>query len=94
MLHDIEPTTSRKFEQGRLVGQEQERVRIVQMFHDEVSSGMLAALFKIQMAKEKLESANSPDVEPVAQASEMLSEAIEKMEEVLEEKKEKPQADV
>jgi hypothetical protein len=46
------------------------------MFHDEVSSGMLAALFKIQMAKEKLESANSPDVEPVAQASEMLSEAI------------------
>jgi signal transduction histidine kinase len=94
MLRDMEPTTSTKFEQGRLVGQEQERIRIVQMFHDEVSSGMLAALFKIQMAKEKLESANSPDVEPVAQASEMLSEAIEKMEEVLEEKKEKPQADV
>jgi signal transduction histidine kinase len=93
MLRDIEPTTSTKFEQGRLVGQEQERIRIVQMFHDEVSSGMLAALFKIQMAKEKLESANSPDVEPVAQASEMLSEAIEKMEEVLEEKKEKHQSD-
>ena len=55
MLHDIEPTTSTKFEQGRLVGQEQERQRIAQTFHHEVSSGMLGALFKIQLAKEKLE---------------------------------------
>lgn len=92
MLHDIEPTTSTKFEQGRLVGQEQERVRIVQMFHDEVSSGMLGALFKIQLAKEKLESADLPEVEPVAQASELLSEAVEKIGEVLEGEKGKPHA--
>ncbi|HXM25233.1 MAG TPA: hypothetical protein VN957_04360 [Chthoniobacterales bacterium] len=92
MLRDIEPATSTKFEQGQLVGQEKERVRIVQSFHDEVSSGMLAALFKIQVAKEILDSASLPEAGPVAQASEMLSEAIEKMDEVLEEKKEKPQA--
>jgi signal transduction histidine kinase len=87
MLRDIEPATSTKFEQGRLVGQEQERVRIVQCFHDAVSSGMLAALFKIQVAKEILDSASLPEAGPVAQASEMLSEAIEKMDEVLEEKR-------
>lgn len=92
MLHDIEPTTSTKFEQGRLVGQEQERVRIVQMFHAEVSSSMLGALFKIELAKEKLESADLPEVEPVVQASELLSEAVEKIGEVLEDDKGKPPA--
>jgi hypothetical protein len=92
MLHDVEPTASTKFEQGRLVGQEQERVRIVQAFNDEVSSGVLAALFKIRMAKERLASSESPESEPVAQASEMLTEAIEKMDEVLENKKEEPRS--
>jgi hypothetical protein len=62
------------------------------MFHDEVSSGMLGALFKIQLAKEKLESADLPEVEPVAQASELLSEAVEKIGEVLEGEKGKPHA--
>jgi PAS domain-containing protein len=90
MLNDIEPATSTKFEQGRLVGQEQERVRILQMFHDEVSSDMLGALFKIQIAKEKLESAQSPEVGPVAEASEMLSEAVEKIGDVLEGRKPHP----
>jgi hypothetical protein len=93
MLHDIEPSTSTKFEQGRLVGQEQERQRIVQTFHQEVSSGMLGALFRIELAKEKLESADLPEAEPVAQASELLSEAVEKIGEVLEGEKRKPLAD-
>jgi hypothetical protein len=91
MLHDIEPTTSTKFEQGRLVGREQERQRIVQIFHNEVSSGMLEALFRIELAKETLESADLPEAEPVAQASELLSEAVEKIGEVLEGEKGKPQ---
>lgn len=86
MLRDLDPATSTDFEQGRLVGQEQERARIVQMFHEEVSSGLIAALFKIQVAKEKLESAESPESEPIAQASEMLSDAVEKIGEVLENK--------
>ena len=91
MLHGVEPTASTDWHRGiRLVGQEQERVRIVQMFHKEVSSGMLAALFKIQIAKEMLNSASLPEAEPVAQASEMLSEAIDKIGDVLENKKDEP----
>ncbi|HZC36956.1 MAG TPA: hypothetical protein VE242_15130, partial [Chthoniobacterales bacterium] len=93
MLQDIDPNASTKFEQGRLVGQEQERVRVVRAFHDEVSSGILGALFKMQMAKQRLESVESPESEPVAEASEMLSEAVKKMDDVLENKKEDPRTD-
>ena len=83
MLDQTEPTTSTTFEKDRLVGKEQERRRIVQMFHDEVSSGLLGAVFKIHMAKEKLKSANSPEAEPVSEASEMLLDAIDKIGEAL-----------
>ena len=93
MLSDIEPTASTKFEQGRLVGQEQGRVRILQMFHDEVSSGLLGAVFKVQMAKEKLESSHLSEAGPVTEASEMLSEAVEKIGDVLEGKKGEPHPD-
>jgi hypothetical protein len=93
MLSDIEPSASTKFEQGRLVGQEQERIRILQTFHDEVSSGLLGAVFKIQMAKEKLQSSQLSEAGPVTEASEMLSEAVEKMGDVLEGKKIEPRPD-
>ena len=68
-----------EFEQGRLVGKEQERMRIVRMFHEEISSGMLGAVFKIHQAKEMLNSINSPEAKAVSEASQLLSEAIEKM---------------
>jgi hypothetical protein len=78
---------SPEFEQGRLVGKEQERMRIVQMFHEEISSGMLGAVFKIHQAKEKLNSINSPEAEAVSEASRLLSEAIEKMGTVMDDEK-------
>jgi hypothetical protein len=78
---------SQQFEQGRLVGKEQERMRIVQMFHEEISSGMLGAVFKIHQAKEKLNSINSSEAEAVSEASQLLSEAIEKMGTVMDDEK-------
>jgi hypothetical protein len=90
MLNDISDASS-AFEQGRLVGKEQERMRIVRMFHEEISSGILAAVFKIHQAKEKLKSADSPHAAQVSQASELLSEAIEKMSEVIEDEKKEGQ---
>jgi signal transduction histidine kinase len=84
MLHDPESLAPAHFEQGRLVGQEQERARIVRMFHDEVSSTMIAALFAVESAKSMLESENAPQAEPVAKASELLSEAVDKISDVLE----------
>ena len=64
-----------------------ERARIVRMFHDEVSSTMLAVLFAIESAKDELEAQNLPQAETVAKASELLQEVVEKISEVLEDKK-------
>jgi hypothetical protein len=44
MIHDAE-SHSAEFEQGRLMGEQEERARIIKLFHDEVSSPMMAALF-------------------------------------------------
>jgi hypothetical protein len=74
---------SNEFEQGRLVGKEQERMRIVRMFHEEISSGMLGAVFKIHQAQEKLNSIKSTEADTVSEASELLSDAIEKMSDVM-----------
>jgi signal transduction histidine kinase len=84
MIHDTESFASAEFEQGRLVGQEEERARIVRMFHDEVSSTMLAALFAVESAKSLLGTPNSPPAESIAKASDLLSEAVDKISQVLE----------
>jgi signal transduction histidine kinase len=86
-LEELEPAVSTKFQQGELVGKEQERMRIAQAFHQELSSGLLAAVFKIHLVKERLKAASSPEAQQVAEASEILSETIEKVSEVLREEK-------
>ncbi|MBV9873769.1 MAG: hypothetical protein JO025_03485 [Verrucomicrobia bacterium] len=78
---------STSFEQGRLVGKEQERMRIVRMFEEEVSSGVLGAVFKLHTAKEKLKSIDSPEAAQVSEASDLLTEAIEKMDVVIDDEK-------
>jgi signal transduction histidine kinase len=83
MVHDAE-SNSAEFEQGRLVGQHEERARIVKLFHDEVSSTMMAALFAVEAAKNALEAQNLPEVQELEKASELLSEAVEKTADVLE----------
>jgi hypothetical protein len=48
---------------------------------------MLGAVFKIHQAKEKLNSINSSEAEAVSEASQLLSEAIEKMGTVMDDEK-------
>lgn len=86
-LEELEPTISTKFQQGQLVGKEQERVRIAQALNEELSSGLLAAVFKIQSVKEKLQTIGSPEAQQATEASEILSETIDKLTEVLGEEK-------
>jgi signal transduction histidine kinase len=89
-LPKIAATGSIEFEQGRLVGQEEERARIAQAFHDEVSSEVLAAIFKIELAKEKLDSSESPQAEAISELSELVSDTIEKIADILEKRKQEP----
>lgn len=90
MLPDIAATGSIEFQQGRLVGQEQERARIAQTFHDEVASEVLAAIFKIELARQKLESSESPHAEVMSELSEVVSGAIEKIADILEKRTQDP----
>ena len=91
MLRDGE-YNSAEFEQGRLIGQQEERARIVKSFHDEVSSTMMAALFAVESAKNTLEEQNLPASESLEKASESLSEAVEKIADVLEDQKDEAEA--
>jgi signal transduction histidine kinase len=56
MVHEAE-SDSVEFEQGLFVGHQEERARIVKLFHDQVSSTMMAALFALESAKNALEGA-------------------------------------
>ena len=61
-------------------------------FHEEISSGMLGAVFKIHQAQEKLNSVDSPEAETVSEASELLSDAIDKMSAVMDDEKKESEA--
>jgi PAS domain-containing protein len=83
VMLDIFDSSSVQFEQGRKVGQEEERDRITKAFHEEVSSSIIAALFLIETAKSELEEAGSPQAEIVAKASDILAETTEKIAQVI-----------
>jgi hypothetical protein len=89
VMLDVFGASSAQFEQGQVIGREEERNRIVKAFHEEVSTPIIAALFLIQTAKNELEEAGSPQAELVSKASEILTETTEKIAEVLAEPDEK-----
>jgi len=84
MLDLFAPLTA-EFEQGRSVGRQEERDRIARLFHEEVSSSMLAALFLIETAKTELEEADLPQKEVVTQAAAILTDVTEKIVKVIDE---------
>lgn len=83
VMLDAFSSPSAQFEQGRNLGQEEERNRIVRAFHEEVSSSIIAALFLIETAKTELEEAGLPQAEAVSKASDILAETTEKIANVL-----------
>jgi hypothetical protein len=83
LMVDVFGASSAQFEQGRVVGQEEERNRITKAFHEEVSSSIVAALFLIETAKSELEQAGLPQADLVAKASDILTETTEKIADIL-----------
>ena len=83
VMLDVFESSSAQFEQGRSVGRQEERNRIVRTFHEEVSSSLISALFLIDTAKTELEEGQLPQTEAVSKASDALAEATEKIETVL-----------
>ena len=91
MMLDVFDSSSAQFEQGRNVGHEEERNRVIKAFHQEVSSSMIAALFLIETAKSELEEAGLPQADAVSKASDILAETTEKMAHVVEEADRNPE---
>src|SRR6266436_9391178 len=84
MLQDVESSASTEFEEGRMLGQEEQRARLIQMVHDAVSPTMLGAIFAIESLKQTMQAENLPYAEIAFRDSEMLAEVIEKLSDVLE----------
>ena len=83
VMLDVFDTSSGQFEQGRKVGREEERNRVMKTFHEEVSSSMIAALLLIETVKSELEEAGLPQAEAVSKASDILAETTEKIAHVI-----------
>jgi hypothetical protein len=83
VMLDVFDSSSAQFEQGRNVGREEERNRVIKAFREEVSSSMIAAIFLIQTAKSELEEAGLPQAEAVSKAAEILAESTEKIAHVI-----------
>jgi hypothetical protein len=82
MLDVINPSTG-AIEDARLFGQEEERNRILKLFHDKVSPKLLAAVFEVVNAKEILEAKGLEESKVVAKAADKLNETIDAVVSVL-----------
>jgi len=76
MVDVINPTTG-AIEDARIFGQQEERNRILQLFHDRVSSKLLVAAFEVQRAKMELEAKGLEEGRAVSKAAEKLNETID-----------------
>jgi hypothetical protein len=82
MLDVINPATG-AIQDARLFGREEERARIIKLFHDRVSPKLLAAVFEVVNAKEKLEAKGLDESKAVAKAADKLTETIDAVASVL-----------
>ena len=82
MVDVINPTTG-AIEDARIFGQQEERNRILQLFHDRVSSKLLVAAFEVQRAKLELEAKGLEEGRAVSKAAEKLNETIDAVVSVL-----------
>ena len=58
---------------------EKEQNRIIEAYHEEMFSSMIAVLFLIETAKSELEEAGLPQPKAVSKASDILAETTEKI---------------
>ena len=81
MMLDITPgdVLLRRFWQGRVVGEEQEKERMAQVIHDSFSPHLLAAFFLIRGIQERLERRFPEDAEKLAEVGELINETIQRL---------------
>ena len=81
MMLDITPgdVLLRRFWQGRVLGEEQEKQRMAQIIHDSFSPHLLAAFFLIHGIQERLEKRFPEEAEKLAKVGELINESIQRL---------------
>ena len=78
LMLDVLDKSTGLLEDARVVGREEERSRILKIFHDKVSPKLLAAIFEVARAKEELEAKGlQQESESISKASTALVETID-----------------
>jgi hypothetical protein len=83
LMLDVIDVATGAIQDARLFGREEERNRILKLFHDRVSPKLLAAVFEVVNAKEKLEAQGLEESKAVAKAADKLTETIDAVASVL-----------
>jgi hypothetical protein len=77
LILDIANREPRNFELGKRVGREEERTRVLRLFHDGVSWNLLAAAFIMHGLEDQLSAEGLPQAGIAAKAAELMGQAIE-----------------
>jgi hypothetical protein len=92
-MPDLEDGDSDAFEQGRVIGRQEERAKIKRIFHDPVSPELSAALLTLAHAEKELKAKHAPEADQLAQVRRLIDKAIEKIVTSLDHAKQLPHAE-
>ena len=79
VMPDLEDGTLDAFEQGRIIGGQEERAKIKRIFHDPLSPELSAALLTLAHAEKELKAKHAPEADQLAQVRRLIDKAIEKI---------------
>jgi hypothetical protein len=83
LMPDVVDLTTGAIQDARVFGQQEERNRILRLFHERVSNKLLVAAFEVQRAKMELEAKGLEEERAVSKAAEKLNESIDAVVSVL-----------
>jgi hypothetical protein len=79
IMPDLEDETSHAFEQGRIIGRQEERAKIKRIFYDAVSPELSAALLALAETEKELKARHAPEADELAKVRRLIDKAIEKI---------------
>ena len=76
---DLEDGTSDAFEQGRIIGRQEERANIKGIFHDAVSPELSVAILTLAETEKDLRAKHAPEADELAKVKRLIDKVIEKI---------------
>jgi len=79
VMPDLEDGTSDAFEQGRIIGGQEERAKSKGIFHSAVSLELSVALRSLAEAEKQLKAKQAPEADELAKVTRLIGKVIEKI---------------